>query len=1448
MFTKAEVALGLVFLATCAGVQPTNAQQSAADVLIQRARTLDGQGRHDLAAAAWRQVLLLNPSQPDALAGLASFYQSNGDTATANRYLAQLRSVKPGDARITKMPAQVGATSDFEAAAKLAAQHRYEEALALYRKAFHGTEPSGMWALSYYETEAAVPAELPQAIAGLRGLAKKYPANPAYQLALGRVLTYDPKTRLEGARLLASIRGTADQTEQARRAWRQAILWTPNGPVAETAQEYLSRYPDDQLAARLHGVQAEHAGQASTEGQPEQGEAYAALRKGDLQQAKQLFQPLLSIPAQRGKALAGLGYVNMQQQDFAAAIEHFEQAQSAGFRTPELSAALVDAHYWKAMQDGNRALDKDELSLAMSAFGEAHSVKPASPEALEGQAGVWMQQNLPDRALPLLEQAVKMQQDRPQGWVAWFDALVQSGRSKEVIADQPYIAPETLSRLESDPDYIAIMAAAQTNVGNEAEARRLVDQLAQNPQVDKRSAAQLHCAELLARGENPRASARLAFEVIRVEPDNVDAWKLLVRDEHLANRDQMALTAVDRMPAAAYQQAIRDVDFVTMLAATYQDLKQYSTASNLLAQARSETRGDAKKSGAVEAQTASLLLAEGDAANAYKAYMRILNRYPQNTEAWNGAISALHQANQDQDAFAQFQQLPSDVAERLEEDPGFLQIMASVYEGTRHNRLAVETMGRVLTHYKPGSNEAPYAVEAQYAWLLLNTGDESRLASTLTQMGRRTDLTGGEQQQTRNIWAAWSIRKAAREEKNGNSRQALAILETAFQAYPANADIRRALAGMYIRNNEGKLAYALYQQVDWARATATDYAGAIAAASAAHQNDAGRQWLANGLEQWPADPQLLTAAAQFEQAIGETHKAEFYWRKVAANKSEIKLTQQLTAPNGSDSTSTPTANDALAHMLAPPDAAASQTASSTVVRSEPLQDAITALPIIQHPQSEANTDSKDQATPWLMRKSSSPAPQTQPIAYQPHGTKSPTSRWAVPASNPAPSSIPAESEQQDSLSSPGFDPHADETYSSPVVTNASLTIHPAADGGAEFASADAVGSPAAATAPETHPLMRGAAEQAQTELEGLAGRYSAWIGGGTQFGNRSGQAGFDQLTRLEGSVESSAVLGESARLTVRALPVMLSAGAPDGTSKYNFGTSGVAPIGQAHFQSGIGGELQLSTRFLDGKLGFTPRSFPVSHALGSVTLHPPNFPLSFRVYRDQVKETMLSYAGEQDPVTGLIWGGVVATGAEGGLSLGTAKSGLYVDGGAASLTGVNVTRNNRIYGSAGTYWTIYTNPYGALKMGANMTGLHYGQNQRYFTFGQGGYFSPDSYLLLNTPFTWEGRPVNHFVYRIGGSLGVQSFYEGTAISGSTSGPAPTAQSNIGANYNLDANLAYRFDQHWYLGGFLGVNNAHDYQDRTAGFAVKYMQRPQVDVEGGPTGLFDEHAIRPLIVP
>jgi Cellulose synthase operon protein C C-terminus (BCSC_C) len=352
--------------------------------------------------------------------------------------------------------------------------------------------------------------------------------------------------------------------------------------------------------------------------------------------------------------------------------------------------------------------------------------------------------------------------------------------------------------------------------------------------------------------------------------------------------------------------------------------------------------------------------------------------------------------------------------------------------------------------------------------------------------------------------------------------------------------------------------------------------------------------MADGLEAFPNDPQLLTAAAQFEEGMGDTRKAEIYWRKVVANSSQVKLSAQLTGVGAPSATAT-TASDALARMLAPKDAADVQPASVAPMSSQPesLQDAISSLPVIQHPASEATTtDSNEQASPWLVRKAP-PSLHTQPIAYEPPQNSG--SRWAVPVNDaPAPEAVELPQKQRSAhLTSAAGGGQA-------YLTNASFDPHPSTSTGDEFVPASALSSSSNPSAYGSHAVLLGPGQQAQTELEGLASRYSAWMGGGTTLGSRSGTPGFDQLTRLEADFETSAVLGENARLTVRALPVLLSAGASDGTSNYGYGASGAALIGQDQFQSGVGGEIQLATRAVDASVGFTPYSFYVSHILGSL--------------------------------------------------------------------------------------------------------------------------------------------------------------------------------------------------------------------------------------------------------
>jgi len=137
----------------------------------------------------------------------------------------------------------------------------------------------------------------------------------------------------------------------------------------------------------------------------------------------------------------------------------------------------------------------------------------------------------------------------------------------------------------------------------------------------------------------------------------------------------------------------------------------------------------------------------------------------------------------------------------------------------------------------------------------------------------------------------------------------------------------------------------------------------------------------------------------------------------------------------------------------------------------------------------------------------------------------------------------------------------------------------------------------------------------------------------------------------------------------------------------------------------------------------------------------------------------LSYAGVRDPGTGQVWGGVISDAISGMANFGSANSGFYAGGGYQYITGQGVETNREYSGTVGSYWKVLTRPSGSLTLGLNFSGMHYDENLRYFTLGQGGYFSPQSYLLFSVPLHWGGTYQDRFEYSVDASLGSQHFQE-----------------------------------------------------------------------------------------
>jgi hypothetical protein len=364
---------------------------------------------------------------------------------------------------------------------------------------------------------------------------------------------------------------------------------------------------------------------------------------------------------------------------------------------------------------------------------------------------------------------------------------------------------------------------------------------------------------------------------------------------------------------------------------------------------------------------------------------------------------------------------------------------------------------------------------------------------------------------------------------------------------------------------------------------------------------------------------------------------------------------------------------------------------------------------------------------------------------------------------------------------------------------------------------------------------------------------------------RSGTPGFDHFVIFSEPLEASAVLNDSVRATIVVKPVLLDAGTATGTSTtFQQGTNplgcGSTPSCVIYTQtaSGTGGEVQLRSNNFGVSVGYSPYGFLVSTVIGSLYANPGAGPWTFTFNRDSVVDTQLSYSGLVNTGTSFhnqIWGGVVANAFEGQYAKASDHSGFYIQGGGQYITGAHVQTNGRADGDAGAYWRAASwSDYGTLTFGMNMFAMHYDHNLRFFTYGQGGYFSPDAYLLANVPVRFDGHSGTSFHYRIDGSLGIQAFQEDAAPYFPLDQAALGYQSyptrnSVSGNYLIDAEGAYRVAEHWYAGATFSANNSRGYNSVNLGFFVRYMFRPQFPTEEGPpTGIFPVSGFRPMQVP
>lgn len=158
-------------------------------------------------------------------------------------------------------------------------------------------------------------------------------------------------------------------------------------------------------------------------------------------------------------------------------------------------------------------------------------------------------------------------------------------------------------------------------------------------------------------------------------------------------------------------------------------------------------------------------------------------------------------------------------------------------------------------------------------------------------------------------------------------------------------------------------------------------------------------------------------------------------------------------------------------------------------------------------------------------------------------------------------------------------------------------------------------------------------------------------------------------------------------------------------------------------------------------LGSTVGDYPVNDWVGGVQWRTDlgDGSLRLEVARRMVNGSVLSTTGAIDPLTGESWGGARRNGV----------SAVYYEAFNPTLDFVGIARANLITGKNipdNTEFnlqgivgkTVFQQPGHEVEIGASLFLWSFDKNLRFYTFGQGGYYSPQAFGSLSFPITWTG--------------------------------------------------------------------------------------------------------------
>lgn len=328
--------------------------------------------------------------------------------------------------------------------------------------------------------------------------------------------------------------------------------------------------------------------------------------------------------------------------------------------------------------------------------------------------------------------------------------------------------------------------------------------------------------------------------------------------------------------------------------------------------------------------------------------------------------------------------------------------------------------------------------------------------------------------------------------------------------------------------------------------------------------------------------------------------------------------------------------------------------------------------------------------------------------------------------------------------------------------------------------------------------------------------------------------------------------GEHAELVFKATPVALDAGALPLATVDQFGRNNAALPAAATGNyplsaRGIGFSLGYQSPRVAADFGISPLGFLFSTPVGGLRWNDSvlGSNLALEVSRRSVTDSLLSYAGVVDNVSGAAWGGVTRNGGQAALyrPLAGALAG-YASAGSYVYQGRNVASNTSQHLIAALIYDLERTDEREVSVALRANSNHYSKNLSYFYWGHGGYYSPQREFGLALPVHFAGRSerlaykLDIVLSRTNSTESVTPVYPTSAILQANAAlpafrpldaaglnPQPINRSGLGG-FKIDWVLEYKLSPQVVLGNRFGFDGSSTFHQMTNMLFVRYIFDPR----------------------